>query len=125
MAIDLTSPNLRSIQRAFKNTFQSAFDKEVAPWYKQLATEVPSNGSENVYAWMNQLPRFREWVGSRVLNDLSTSEYTLKNKPYESSFKVPMDAVADDTYGVYQPIAQEIGRQAARWPDDQIGRAHV
>lgn len=123
MAIDLTPPNLRSIQRGFRADFQAGFDKEVATWYQMLATTVPSTSSENVYAWLNQLPRFREWVGARILHDLAASEYTLKNKPYEDSFKVPMDAIEDDTYGVYRPIASEIGRQAKRWPDDVVADA--
>ena len=67
---------------------------------------------------MNQIPKLREWVGSRVPHDLATSEYTLKNKPYELSLKVPMDTIEDDSFGVYRPVAEEIGRQAARWPDD-------
>lgn len=123
MGIDLTSSNLRSIQRGFRSDFDAAFAKTVAPWYTQVAMEIPSSSSENVIAWMNQLPRFREWVGARTLNDIATSEYTLKNKKYESSFKVPMDAIEDDTFGVYRPIAQEMGRQAARWPDDLIADA--
>ena len=123
MGIDLTSSNLRSIQRGFRTDFDAAFAKTIAPWYTQVAMEIPSSSSENVIAWMNQLPRFREWVGSRILNDIATSEYTLKNKKYESSFKVPMDAIEDDTFGVYRPIAQEMGRQAARWPDDLIADA--
>ena len=108
MGIDLTSSNLRSIQRGFRTDFDAAFAKTIAPWYTQVAMEIPSSSSENVIAWMNQLPRFREWVGARILNDIATSEYTLKNKKYESSFKVPMDAIEDDTFGVYR-------RSPRRW----------
>lgn len=123
MAIDLTGTNLRSIQRGFRSDFESAFAKTVPLWSPMLATEVPSSASENVYAWMNQIPKMREWVGPRVLNSLATSEYTLKNKAYENSLIVPMDSVEDDTFGVYRPIAQEIGRQAALWPDDLVADA--
>lgn len=119
MGIDLTGPNLRSIQREFKTDFWGAFNK-AETWYDKVASTVTSNGSESVYAWLNELPRFREWVGARIIKDLATSEYTLKNKPYEASFKLPTDAIEDDTYGVYRMAVAEIGRQAKRWPDDVI-----
>ena len=50
MGIDLTSSNLRSIQRGFVDAYKTAFAKAIPPWHLMLATVVPSTTSENVYA---------------------------------------------------------------------------
>lgn len=111
--------NLADLFRGFNVIFQDAWQQAPSMW-DRVATMVPSATSEEHYAWLGTMPRFREWLGDRVINSLSTSDYTLKNKPYEMSFGVDRDHIEDDKYGVYRPIIQQAGYEAKTHPDELV-----
>jgi phage major head subunit gpT-like protein len=99
--------------------FQSAF--EGAPKdYEKVATVIPSATRENVYAWMGQTTTIREWLGPRVVQNLSVHDYTIKNLKYEGTLSVPVDTIEDDTIGVFKPVIQELGRTAGSHPDKMV-----
>ncbi|ELT93022.1 hypothetical protein CAPTEDRAFT_47905, partial [Capitella teleta] len=114
--MEITGVNIAALGRGFKATFQGAFT-EVEPTYKALAVEVPSSTSANDYAWLNNFPGMREWVGSRVLKELSGSDYSLKNKSWESTVAVQETDIADDNLGLYRPMMEALGRESAQHPD--------
>lgn len=62
----------------------------------------------------------REWVGDRVVQNLMTYGYTIKNKKFESTVSVAREDIEDDQYGVYAPIVQMMGESAANYPDELI-----
>lgn len=119
--MDITPNNIRSIGRTYSAAFQAA-QRETEVWYPKLATVVPSMGAENVYAWMASLPKMREWVGPRVIKNVSAHEHTIRNKKWEDTVSVPAEAIEDDTFGIYGPIATELGRQAKLYPQDIIAQ---
>lgn len=111
--------SLRSLYTGFSAAFQGAFGA-VSPLYTRVAMTVPSMTSQNEYGWMNAMPRFREWIGDRVVNSISASGYTLKNKDYESTIGVNRNAIEDDNLGIYGPMFAEMGRGAAAFPDELV-----
>lgn len=115
--MEINSGNLRTIYVAFRTDFQGAF-AAVTPTYQSIAMTVPSTTRENQYGWLGQFPRIREWLGDRVVNSVSTSDYTIKNKDFESTISVPRPDIQDDQIGVYKPIIQEFGRAVASHPDE-------
>lgn len=115
----ITPQALAAFFISFRSEYQRAFTDTPTDW-QRIATEVPSTGSSNTYAWLGQFPAFREWIGERVLRDMATHAYTITNKKFESSVSVPRDAMEDDEVGVYGPLFQEMGRAAKAHPDELV-----
>ncbi len=59
--------------------------------YEKIAMVVPSSSRENVYPWLGTLPSMRKWAGDRVIRNLSTHDYSIKNEKFESTLAVKRD----------------------------------
>lgn len=108
--------NLHNLYMGYSAAFSKAFG-ETPVKYSQIAMTVPSSTRETTYGWMGQVPNMREWVGSREIQNLMAHDYTIKNKTFELTLKVPVNDVADDQYGIYTPIMSEAGMSAKKHPD--------
>ena len=115
----ITDRSLDALFTGYKTLFNQGKQKAQTSW-QQIATKVPSSSTSNTYGWLGQFPAFREWVGERVLKDISAHGYVIKNKSYESSIVVPRDDIEDDQVGVYGPLFDEMGRAATVHPDELI-----
>jgi len=111
--------NMRDLQVGFKAAFQSGF-AGIKPTYLRIATVVPSTTGTEDYAWLGDWPKMREWIGQRVVKNLSEYGYSLKNKKFESTVAVPRDKISDDQHGIYAPMMTEMGRSAAAHPDELV-----
>lgn len=103
--------------------FNAAFTKgkgSAEPAWPQVAMTVPSAARTENYGWLGQFPRMREWIGDRVIQNLSVHEYALKNQKFESTVSVSREDIEDDRYGVFAPIVTEMGRAAAEHPDELV-----
>ncbi|WP_068087454.1 Mu-like prophage major head subunit gpT family protein [Polycladidibacter stylochi] len=120
--MDLNHTNLRTAGVGFKAAYNIGFNS-VAPLWQRIATEVPSSTSENEYGWLGAFPAMREWLGERVINQIGTHDYTLKNRKFESTVAVLLDKLADDNVGIYRPLMQGMGESAARHPDELVFEA--
>lgn len=117
--MQLNSTNLRSLFVGFSTAFQGGFSG-VAPLYGRVAQTVPSSTRSNEYGWMGQIPRIREWIGDRQVNNISTHNYSIRNKSFESTVGVDRDDIDDDNIGIYAPLFSELGRSAATFPDELV-----
>lgn len=111
--------NISLLYRSLRVIFQEAF-AATAPTWNRIGMEVPSSTLIEDYAWLGAFPRMREWLGERTVKDLSAYSYTIKNKDWESTIGIDRNNVEDDTYGIFRPIIQEMGRSAAAHPDELI-----
>lgn len=111
--------NLSAMFIGYKMTFQQAFDGAISDWDK-IAMQVPSKTSQEVYPWLGQTTRFREWIGDRVIQNLKTHDFTIKNKPWENTVAVDRDTIEDDTYGIYKPFIASLGQDAKQHPDEMV-----
>jgi len=111
--------NLADMFRGFQTIFQGAWD-QAAPMYAPFVTTVPSVTSEEKYAWLGTMPRFREWVGDRVINSLKTHDYTIRNKNFENTIEVDANHILDDQLGVYRPMIEMLGAEARTHPDELV-----
>jgi phage major head subunit gpT-like protein len=114
--MDLTPANLRALRTTFSKDFRDAYGTTEV-WYPKLSTTVRSSSTQNDYGWMADLPQVREWLGSRVVNNLITQSYTLKNKTYESTLGVPREAIEDDNLGIYSEVSAAHGEAFRKHPD--------
>ncbi|MFZ5826509.1 MAG: Mu-like prophage major head subunit gpT family protein [Bacillota bacterium] len=115
----VNSAALRSIYTSFKTIFNGALDNAKALW-QMVATEVPSTAKVEEYKWLGKLPRMREWIGERVIQNLSAFGWTIKNKSFEATVGVDRDDVEDDSIGVYRPVIEQLGISAALHPDELV-----
>ena len=111
--------SLTDIYKSFSVIFAEAFQRAKPKW-EQLATEVPSTTRENAYKWLGKIPKMREWIGQRVIQNLTAHDYTIKNKSWELTIGVDRDDIEDDTIGVYRPLMVEMAEVAKIHPDDLI-----
>lgn len=115
----LNSTTLTALRQSFRSLYDGAFDA-ARPQWDQVAMLVPSSSSENTYGWLGRTTRFREWLGDRVIQNLSEHEHTIKNKSYENTIAVDRDNIDDDNLGVYTPMLQMMGNDAAMHPDELV-----
>lgn len=106
--------------RAFSTGVNLMFNESfasVAPLWSSIATEVKSTTRENAYPKLSELPGIREWIGDRVVNSISTSDYRITNRSFEETIGISRDDIEDDQLGIFQPATRQLGRDAAEFPD--------
>ena len=111
--------NIVDMFRGFQTVFQGSWQQAPSQW-AMVATEVPSGTSEEHYAWLGTMPRFREWLGDRQLNSLKTHDFTIKNKDFEMTLEVDRNHILDDKLGIYTPLVQQMGAESKTHPDELI-----
>ena len=89
------------------------------PYYPNLCTIVPSNGSDEQYGWLGSMPGMQEWLGDRQFKSLRSGNFTLANKKWESSIAIEKDDIEDDRLGMYGPVLEHLGQEAALHPDER------
>jgi phage major head subunit gpT-like protein len=117
--MDINTQTLQSAYVGFNAAFQNGL-AEASSMASRVATTVTSTTRENEYGWLGKFPRFREWVGDRVINSLAKHGYTLKNRSFELTVEVDRDDFDDDNLGIYGPMFRDLGMASATFPDDLI-----
>lgn len=115
----INSQTLRGIYMGFNTLFNKTFADQT-PIYPQIATITKSNTAAETYAWLGSIPGMREWIGDRVIQNLSASDYTIKNKSFELTVGVPRENIEDDTIGIYAPSIEMLSQSAAMHPDKLV-----
>lgn len=122
--MQLTPAGLDAIFYGFDLRFQGAV-KAAQPLWQRIADEIPSMGREERYPWLDRIPKFREWVGERVIQNIAARFQTIVNKDYELTLEVDRNDILDDKIGLFNPKVDMMGQQAAYLPDDLIFAALV
>lgn len=115
----LNNTNLKSLGVGFKSNFQGGLDM-AAPQHELVATRVTSTTGKEEYGWLGKFPGIREWLGDRVINNISKSDYSIKNKDYENTIAVERNDIEDDNLGIYTPLFTEMGRATAAFPSELV-----
>jgi phage major head subunit gpT-like protein len=78
---------------------------------------VRSGSRQTTYPWLGRTTKFREWLGDRVVQALESHSYTIVNKNFEDTVAIDRNDIEDDTYGVYEPIIEQLGWDTKVHPD--------
>lgn len=115
MALDTAKATvtLRTLTHKFNEQVQAA-----TPMYPSLCTVVPSNGYDEAYGMLGDMPGMREWLGDRQFKELRAANFSLVNKHWESSILIKKTDMADDRMGLYGPVVQDLATEAAYHPDE-------
>ena len=116
----INAANLRTLYTGYSAAFAAGVAAAGAPLYPRIATVVPPATRSNEYGWLGQMPRIREWIGDRVIQNLDTKGYTIRNRSFESTIEVNRDDIEDDNLGIYTPMFNEFGRSASTFPDELV-----
>ena len=105
----ITGERLRTLGVGFKASFMRGLG--AAPsMFGLIATVVPSSNAAEEYGWLGKVPGVREWIGDRVIQNVSGHGYTIKNRDFESTVGVDRNDIEDDNLGLYGPLFDEMGR---------------
>ena len=115
----INANNMAILHRAFNAAFTNGFSG-VSPMRGRIATTVPSGTKTTDYPWIGKIPGLREWIGDRQVNNLTGHGYSITNKTFESTVGVDRDDIDDDQYGVYTPLMEMMGYNAAIHPDKLV-----
>jgi phage major head subunit gpT-like protein len=110
---------LNALFLGFRSDYQGAF--EGAPKdYEKIATVVPSATKENVYPWLGETINIKKWLSERVVQSFEAHDYSIKNETFEGTVGINREEIEDDTFGVFKPAMQELGRAAGSHPDKLV-----
>lgn len=115
----INSGNLRTLNTSFNGAFKNGLGM-APPDYQAVATTVRSTTGKEEYGWLGSMPGMREWLGDRVVQNMATHDYTIKNRDWEGTYGVRRSHVEDDNIGIYSPMFTEIGRAVAAHPNEQV-----
>ena len=115
----ITPEQLKALNTTFNASFQKGLDIEETQ-YGEIATTIRSSSESNTYGWLGAFPVMKEWVGERQVEQLSTAGYQIINKKFETTVGVSRTTIEDDTYGIYAPMMEHLGREAKVFPDSLI-----
>ncbi len=99
----INAANITTLYTAFSTAFNQGFMAAPSRW-KDISMRVPSTTKTETYGWLASVPRMREWVGSRVMNNLSVRGYVIVNRLFENTVSVARTEIEDDQYGIYGPV---------------------
>ena len=115
----INSTNLDLVFRGFSAKYRDAYTNATV-YGDRIAMTMPSEGREETYCWLGAFPTLREWIGARVVQNLSASQFTIVNRKFESTVEVARDHISDDRLGVFGPVFAEMGLMAAQHRDELI-----
>tara|TARA_B100001179_G_scaffold229794_1_gene216144 strand:+ start:1000 stop:1908 length:909 start_codon:yes stop_codon:yes gene_type:complete len=117
--MNVNAQTLNAIAAGLKKVYNDTFDKTES-FHKKVAMVVPSSNSQETYAWLQNMPRMRKWVGDKVINKLSKQGYSIVNDDFEVTVEVKRNDIEDDNIGQYNNMSQQAGWSAAQLPDELV-----
>jgi len=103
--------NVANAQKLFRATLFKSFD-QAAQFIEPVAFQqtVPTGTIEVIGALANT--QMREWLGERVVKDVSAEAFTVQMKEYENTVGIPRKAFEDDQWNLYVPKINGMGQAA-------------
>lgn len=117
MAVDTAGAvaTLRGLTAKFRIGYESA-----APFYPTLCYTQQSMGADEQYGFLGAMPGMREWLGDRQFAKLRAGNFTIVNKQFEGSVEIEKKDIDDDRLGMYGPVLENLGAEAAHHPDELL-----
>lgn len=107
---------LDTVFNGLKTLFNNALVAQTGTW-QETAMEVPSSGAGEDYAWLSRFPKFKKWVGDKVIKNISAGKYFVKNEDWETTIAIARNDLEDDRLGIYNIQARSAGASAGELHD--------
>lgn len=115
----ITGPFLATLNTEVNNSFNRYLEATTS-LYGRVAMTFTSATRENYYPKLDELPGMREWIGERVVHQLSNSGYAIPNRTFEETIGIDRDDLQDDQYGLFHVGIEQLGREASILPDKLV-----
>lgn len=103
---------MRGLTQKFSTGFRTS-----TPFYPRVCMNVQSNGRDEKYGMMGEVPQMREWLGKRQAHTLRAATYELVNRKFELTLQVQKDDLADQRVSMYEASFTSGGQRAMKHPD--------
>jgi phage major head subunit gpT-like protein len=110
--MDINAAGLATIRRMIVTAWQKGLEWKPPVDLSFLFSDFPSTTESNFYPWMDLTPKFREWLGDRVFNNIRSNFFAVLNRIFEKSERMPATLIKDDKWQTYMPI---FGMYGAAW----------
>ncbi|WP_018701405.1 Mu-like prophage major head subunit gpT family protein [Amorphus coralli] len=117
--MDINAATLRSIYTGLSTAFNQRLES-TETFYGTVAMTVNSVTAMNEYPRMDDMPGIREWIGDRVIHDLSAQNYIIRNREFEGTVAIKRSQIEDDQIGLFTPVSAHLGQTAAAFPDELV-----
>ncbi|MPW00081.1 Mu-like prophage major head subunit gpT family protein [Bombella apis] len=98
-----------------------AFNKyipTVESHYQKVAMTIASSAGENFYPRVAELPGIREWIGQRLVHELTVqNRFSIVNRTFEETIGIRREDLEDDQFGFLLPAIQQLAADADKLPD--------
>lgn len=115
----ITNGSLQALRTGLSKAYEKGFET-AKPNHEPITMIVPSTTASNTYGWLGQMPKVREWLGDRVINNLKEHGYAVANKDFEVTIGVKRTDIEDDNIGIYTPITEEMGMSMGEHPGELV-----
>ena len=116
----INSANLSSLRVGYSAAYQRGLNSAAAPMSPRIAMTVKSSQKEQKYGWLGKMPKIREWIGERVVQNISEADYAIKEKAFELTVGVDRDDIETDNLGHYATLFEAIGEATVMDPEQMI-----
>lgn len=114
--MSLNTASATAVLRGLTAKFNSGAER-ANPFYPTVCTSVPSTGADEQYGILGGVAAVREWIDDRNAKELRAADFTLKNKLWEQTQRIPKTDFKDDRIGLFSPVMEMLGQRAAKHPD--------
>ena len=114
--VDINREGLDDFFRGLQVSFRNGFATEMPFAYERLCTMVKSTTAAEDYTWLGEADEMREWLGERVIRQLASHDYSIKNRKFELTLKAKKDDLEDDKIGAYSTRAEAMGNACKLQP---------
>ena len=116
----VTTDNLNKLRVGYSAAMKRGLAGAPKPLSPRVAMTVPSTTKEQRYGWLGKMPKVREWVGPRVVQNLTEADYSIKEKRFELTIGVDRDDIETDNLGQYSTLFEGMGEAAVLDPEQMI-----
>lgn len=113
----INSANLAGLRTGYSTAMQRGQKSAAKPLASRITSRVPSSQKEQKYGWLGKLPDVREWIGDRVVQNISESDYAIKEKKWELTVGVDRDDIETDNLGHYALLFEHMGESTQTKPE--------
>ena len=115
--MDLTAATMRKLFFSFNAFLQRGLGGGWNEWTR-FCSVINSGTLIEKYPMTVITGGMREWIGERVINEISGKLFEVVNRDFEHTEGVSRNDIEDDNLGFYQALFTEMGINAANlWPE--------
>ncbi len=114
--MDITNASLTALYVKYSQIFQQAFLRYGIYWPK-FAQLFNSTTTTETHVWADRIPMLRQWIGDRIIQNVSLRTYSLTNLPFELTVGLDEFNVRDNKINAFSPTVQMLAQQSKKWGD--------